>query len=99
MVAQRIKAITTKQSSSSHPKQKTQQFGMVTGVQTCALPISTRDECLSPRVRLECNPEIPVAPGEDHWLLDTSLDDICKFTVHVLLQHGLENFEHSFASV
>src|SRR5574337_1226280 len=23
---------------------------------------STRDECLSPRVRLECNPEIPVAP-------------------------------------
>src|SRR5574337_1467753 len=26
---------------------------------------STRDECLSPRVRLECNPEIPVAPGED----------------------------------
>ena len=36
---------------------------------------STRDECLSPRVRLECNPEIPVAPGEEHWLLDTSLDD------------------------
>src|SRR5574340_737387 len=35
---------------------------------------STRDECLSPRVRLECNPEIPVAPGEEHWLLDTSLD-------------------------
>src|SRR5574337_1140114 len=32
---------------------------------------STRDECLSPRVRLECNPEIPVAPGEEHWLLDT----------------------------
>ena len=27
---------------------------------------STRDECLSPRVRLECNPEIPVAPGEEH---------------------------------
>ena len=35
---------------------------------------STRDECLSPQVRLECNPEIPVAPGEEHWLLDTSLD-------------------------
>ena len=31
---------------------------------------STREECLSPRVRLECNPEIPVAPGEEHWLLD-----------------------------
>ena len=24
---------------------------------------STRDECLSPRVRLECNPEILVGPG------------------------------------
>ena len=29
-----------------------------------------------PRVRLECNPEIPVAPGEEHWLLDTSLDEV-----------------------
>src|SRR5574337_988887 len=28
------------------------------------------------RVRLECNPEIPVAPGEEHWLLDTSLDEV-----------------------
>src|SRR5574341_1068830 len=37
---------------------------------------STRDECLPPRVRLECNPEIPVAPGEEHWLLDTSLDEV-----------------------
>ena len=37
---------------------------------------STRDECLSARVRLECNPEIPVAPGEEHWLLDTSQDDV-----------------------
>src|SRR5574341_1943646 len=37
---------------------------------------STREECLSPRVRLECNPEIPVAPGEEHWLLDTSLDEV-----------------------
>src|SRR5574341_135576 len=37
---------------------------------------STRDECLSPRVRLECSPEIPVAPGEEHWLLDTSLDEV-----------------------
>ena len=39
---------------------------------------STRDECLSPRVRLECNPEIPVAPGEEHWLLDTSLDEVAE---------------------
>ena len=37
---------------------------------------STRDGCLSPRVRLECNPEIPFAPGEEHWLLDTSLDEV-----------------------
>ena len=37
---------------------------------------STRDGCLSPRVCLECNPEIPVAPGEEQWLLDTSLDDV-----------------------
>ena len=28
----------------------------------------------------------------------TSLN-ICKFTVHVLLKPGLENFEHHFASV
>src|SRR5574341_739893 len=25
---------------------------------------------------LGCNPEIPVAPGEEHWLLDTSLDEV-----------------------
>ena len=31
---------------------------------------------LSPRVCLECNPEIPVTPGEEHWLLDTSLDEV-----------------------
>src|SRR5574337_82918 len=37
---------------------------------------STRDGCLSPRVRLECNPEIPFASGEEHWLLDTSLDEV-----------------------
>src|SRR5574341_866811 len=36
---------------------------------------STRDECLSHRVRLECNPEIPVAPGQEPRLLDTSLDE------------------------
>ena len=43
---------------------------------------STRDECLSPRVRLECNPEIPVAPGEEHWLLDTSLDEVYWPCIH-----------------
>ena len=31
--------------------------------------------------------------------LSKSSMDIWKFTVHVLLKPGLENFEHSFASV
>ena len=25
------------------------------------------------RVRLECDPDIPVAPGEEHYVLDPSL--------------------------
>ena len=54
-------------------------------VQTETLTIKARpmadgyvkgDGCLSPRVCLECNPEIPVAAGEEHWLLDTSLDEV-----------------------
>ena len=28
------------------------------------------------RVSLECNPEIPVAPGVEHYVLDTSLDEV-----------------------
>ena len=28
------------------------------------------------RVSLECNPEIPVAHGEEHYILDTSLDEV-----------------------
>ena len=31
---------------------------------------------LTPRVSLECNPEIPVAPGEEHYVLDTSPDEV-----------------------
>ena len=27
------------------------------------------------RVRLECDPDIPVAPGEEHYILDPSLDE------------------------
>ena len=34
--------------------------------------VSPRDEAL-PRVSLECNPEIPVVPGEEHYVLDKSL--------------------------
>ena len=30
----------------------------------------------TPRVSLECNPEIPVAPGVEHYVLDTSLDKV-----------------------
>ena len=37
--------------------------------------VSPRDEAL-PRVSLECNPEIPVAPGEEHYVLDKSLDEV-----------------------
>ena len=31
---------------------------------------------LTPRVSLECNPKIPVAPGVEHYVLDTSLDEV-----------------------
>ena len=31
---------------------------------------------LIPRVILECNPEMPVAHGEEHYVLDTSLDEV-----------------------
>ena len=31
---------------------------------------------LTPRVSLECNPEIPAAPGEEHYVLDRSLDEV-----------------------
>ena len=31
---------------------------------------------LPPSSQLQCHPEIPVAPGEEHWLLDTSLDEV-----------------------
>ena len=31
---------------------------------------------MTPWVSLECNLEICVAPGEEHWLLDTSLDEV-----------------------
>ena len=45
---------------------------------------STRDECLSPRVRLECNPEIPAGPGEEHWLLDNAAAAIATSVIHCL---------------
>ena len=50
------------------------------------IPVTTTEEngglCLhsrlglTPWVSLECNPEICVAPSEEHWLLDTSLDEV-----------------------
>ena len=49
------------------------------------IPVGTREESgilcfpyipgLTPLVSLECNPEIPVAPGEEHYVLDPSLDE------------------------
>ena len=52
-----------KQSSKRYPSRLESRAGFFA---------STRDGCLSPRVRLECNPEFPFAPGEEHWLLDTA---------------------------
>ena len=47
--------------------------------------VSPRDEAL-PRVSLECNPEIPVAPGEEHYVLDKSLDaQDSKFVTQIQL--------------
>ena len=57
------------------PPSELQEIPVATREQSGILA-STRDECLSPRVRLKCYPEIPVAPGEEHWLLDTSLDEV-----------------------
>ena len=31
---------------------------------------------LTPRVHQESNPEIPVPPGDEHYVLDTSLDKV-----------------------
>jgi len=43
----------------------------------------------------------PADAGNDLWFLAFSKSslNIWKFTVHVLLKPGLENFEHYFASV
>ena len=50
------------------------------------LDVATREESgvhsfpsrrgLTSRVSLECNPEIPVAPGEKNSVLDTNLDEL-----------------------
>ena len=37
------------------------------------LPLETR---LDFQVNIECNPEIPVPPGDEHYVLDTSLDKV-----------------------
>ena len=39
-------------------------------------PLPQTRRGLTPRVSLECNPEIPVAPGVEHYVLDTSLDEV-----------------------
>ena len=50
------------------------------------IPVAIREESgilylnsrqgLTRRVNLECNPEIPVVTGEEHGVLDTSLDAV-----------------------
>ena len=49
------------------------------------MPVATRKESgvlgfpsrrgVTHQVRLECDPDIPVAPGEEHYVLDPSLDE------------------------
>ena len=45
----------------------------------CSLPLPKEalpaTLCVTHRVRLECDPDIPVAPGEEHYVLDPSLDE------------------------
>ena len=48
-------------------------------------------------MRLECNPEIPVAPGEEHWLLDTSLDEV--YWPCTLLLNRLKNTQYCYSAV
>ena len=43
------------------------------GERSPLLPLEMRPDS---RVSLECNPEIPVAPGVEHYVLDTSLDEV-----------------------
>ena len=57
---------------------------------------SASQQNTSTRVCLECNPEIPVTPGEEQWLLDTSLDEVywpCSHSVvsNSLQSHGLQH--------
>ena len=59
-------------------------FRPLSGLQE--IPIATREESgvlrfpsrqeLTPRVHQESNPEIPVPPGDEHYVLDTSLDKV-----------------------
>ena len=50
------------------------ESGLVSrGSQGLRSPLESRR---GPRVSLECNPEIPVAPGVEHYVLDTSLDEV-----------------------
>ena len=48
---------------------------MATREDSRVLCFSSR-QSLTHRVRLECYPDIPVAPEEDHYVLDTSLDEV-----------------------
>ena len=59
-------------------------FRPLSGLQE--IPVATREESgvlrfpsrqgLTPRVHQESNPEIPVPPGDEHYVLDTSLDKV-----------------------
>ena len=59
-------------------------FRPLSGLQE--VPVETREDSgvlcfpsgqgLTPRVSRECIPDIPVAPGEEHDVLDTRLDEV-----------------------
>ena len=50
------------------------------GKQNPLLPLETRPDS---QMSLECNPEIPVAPVEEHYFLDRSLDEV-SFALQLL---------------
>ena len=64
--------------------EKVTPFRPLSGLQET--PVVTQEEsgvlcfpssrALTPRMRLECNPEIAVTPGEEQQVLDTSLGEV-----------------------
>ena len=79
-------------------------FRPLSGLQE--IPVATREESrvlrfpsrqgLTPRVHQESNPEIPVPPGDEHYVLDTSLD---KEELHKLFFDLRDQMHQTFVIV